>query len=148
VALWAAPALLSPVLFPPTTLNGQESNAPETSSPQVIVLNPQQIVITLGSDFGLPTRPTSIDRGVKIIEEQIEKKRAADLEKASTQGAFWGARFWDYLPKSTSGSLNSPVTGKDDDDPFTTPSYLMLATRILDRQLAESEARSRLFFSK
>jgi hypothetical protein len=147
LALLAATVFPTPVVFLPATVNGQETNVAETSSPKVIVLNPQQIVITLGNDFQLSRGPTWTDRAVKIIENQIEQKRAAELEKASSQGAFWGARFWDYLPKG-SGSLNSPVTDIDEDDPFITPSYLMLANKSLDRQIAESEARSRLFFSK
>jgi hypothetical protein len=145
LALLAATSLLSPVVFPPTTLIGQVNNGPETSSAQTLVLNPQQIVITITNDFELSRGPTSFERAVKEIKDQIERRREAELDKASTQGAFWRARFWDYLPKG-SGSLNSPVTDKGDDDPFFTPQYLTLSNRILDRQLAESEARTRLFF--
>src|SRR4051794_30502006 len=113
----------------------------QTSSAQSIALNPQQIVITITDNFELSRGPTSFERAVKEIQDQIERRREAELDKASTTGAFWRARFWDYLPKG-SGSMNSPVTDKGDDDPFFTPPHLTLSYRILDRQLAESEARS------
>jgi hypothetical protein len=146
LALLGATCLLSLVLFPSGALRGQEDNGGETSSAPTLVLNPQQIVITLTNE--LSQRPTSFDRAVEEIKEQIERRREAELEKAS-QGAFWRARFWDYLPKATgSGSLNSPVTDKGDDDPFFTPQYLTLSYRIVDRQLAESDARSRIFFGR
>ena len=147
LAFLAATGLLSLVVFPPATLNAQENNRPQASSAQTIALNPEKIVITITNDFELPRSPTSFDRAVKEIQDQIERRREAELDKASTTGAFWRARFWDFLPKG-SGSLNSPVADKDDDDPFITPSYLMLPNMILDRQVAESDARSRVFFSK
>ena len=147
LALLAATGFLSSVVFAPATLNGQENNHPQASSPQAIALNPEKIVITITNDFELPRGPTSFDRAVKEIQDQIERRREAELDKASTTGAFWRARFWDFLPKG-SGSLNSPVADKDDDDPFITPSYLMLPNMILDRQVAESDARARLFFSR
>ena len=145
LALLAASGLLSPVVFPPAALNGQVDN--QTSSAQTLALNPERIVITIRGDFELSKGPTSFDRAVKVIGDQIERRRDAELDKASTLGAFWGARFWDYLPKG-SGSMNSPIADKGDDDPFFTPSYLTLASRVLDRQLAESEARSRILFGR
>jgi hypothetical protein len=147
LALLAAAALLSSVVFPPATLNGQVNSGSETSPAQTIALNPEKIVITITGDFQLPRRRTSFDRAVNEIQDQMDKRREADLEKASPQGAFWRARFWDYLPKG-SGSLNSPITDKDDDDPYFTPSYLMLSNIILDRQVAESEARAHLLFGR
>jgi hypothetical protein len=145
LALLAATSVLSPVVFPPATVSGQVNNDAPTSSAQTIALNPQQIAITITGNFELPRGPTSFDRAVKEIGDQIERRREAELDKASTLGAFWRARFWDYLPKG-SGSMNSPT--EEDDDPFFTPSYLTLSYRVLDRQLAESEARSRVFFGR
>jgi hypothetical protein len=143
----AAAVLLSPILFSPATLNGQAINDGQNSPAQTIVLNPQQIVITITNDFELSHGPTSFDRAVKEIGDQIERRREAELDKASTGGAFWRARFWDYLPKSTGGSMNSPVAGADE-DPFITPFYLMPANRILDRQATESDALSRHLFGR
>jgi hypothetical protein len=147
LALLAATGLLSPVVFWPATLNGQVNNAPQASSAPTIALNPDRIVITITGNFELPQGPTSFDRAVKDIKDQIERSREAELDKASTLGAFWRARFWDYLPKG-SGSMNSPITGGDDDDPFITPSYLTLSNQLLDRQVGQSDARARLFFGR
>jgi hypothetical protein len=142
LALLGATGLLW-LVFPPASLLGQVDN--ETSSAPTLVLNPQQIVITLTNE--LSRSPTSFDRAVEDIKDQIARRREAELDKSS-QGAFWRARFWDYLPKSIESSLNSPVTDKGDDDPFFTPRYLTLSYRIVDRQLAESNARARLFFGR
>jgi hypothetical protein len=145
LALLAATGLLSFVLFPSGTLRGQANNGGETSSAPTLALNPHQMVITLTNE--LSQRPTSFDRAVEDIRDQIERRREAELDKSS-QGAFWRARFWDYLPKSTGTTLNSPVADKDNDDPFFTPQYLTLTNMILDHQLAESQARSRVFFGR
>jgi hypothetical protein len=124
------------------------NNGPETSSAQPSILNLEPFVITITNDFELSGRRTAFDRAVKNIQDQIEKSREAELDKATPLGAFWRARFWAYLPKSTGGSLNSPVAGGDDDDPFITPSYLLLQNMILERQAAESDRRARLFFGR
>ena len=145
VALLAATGLLSPTVFSPATLRGQEEDISQTSSGQTLTLNPERIVITITGNFEVPRTPTSFDRAVKDIGDQIERRREAELDKASTLGAIWRARFWDYLPKG-SGSMNSPT--EEDDDPFFTPSYLTLSSRVLDRQLAESDARARVFFGR
>ena len=144
LALLAATGLLLPVGFLPATLSGQVKGA-STSSPQTSILNLQPFVIT--NDFQLSRGPTSFDRAVKDIGDQIERRREVDLDKASTLGAIWRARFWDYLPKSTGGSLNSPVAG-DDEDPFIVPFYLLPANRILDRKVAESDALARHLFGR
>ena len=148
LALLAATGLLSPVVFPLATLHGQTNSGPEPSSVQTLVLNPQRIVITLRNDFQVARHQASFDRAVKEIGDQIERRREAELDKATTLGAFWRARFWDYLPKSTGGSMNSPVAGGDDDDPFITPSYLLLQNMILERKVAESDRRARFFFAR
>ncbi|MFL6518735.1 MAG: hypothetical protein ACJ8NS_00785 [Chthoniobacterales bacterium] len=145
LALLAVTGLLSPIVFSPATVSGQVNDNPENSSSQTLALNPERIVITLTNH--LSQRPTSFDRAVEDIKDQIERRREAELEKSS-QGAFWRARFWDYLPKSTGTTLNSPVADKDNDDPFFTPQYLTLSYRIVDRQLAESDARARVLFGR
>ena len=145
LALLAATGLLLSGAFPPATVSGQVPNGPGTSPALTLDLNPQRIAITIKGDFELSIRPTSFDRAVKHIKDQIENRREVELDKASTLGAFWRARFWDYLPKSTGGSLNSPV-GDVDEDPFIIPSYLLLQNRILDGRVAESDALSRYLF--
>ena len=147
LAFLAVAGLLSPVAFPPPTLNGQESNSNQTSSAQTLALNPDRIAITLTHNFELPRRETSFDRAVRDIGDQIERRREVELDKATTLGAFWRARFWDYLPKSTGGTMNSPVAG-DDEDPFIVPFYLLPANRILDRKVAESDALARHLFGR
>jgi hypothetical protein len=148
LAVLAATALLSPVGFPPATLNAQVTTAPESTSAQTLVLNPQRIVITLSNDFQAPRAPTSFDRAVKNIGDQIDARREAELDKATTVGALWRARFWNYLPRSAHASLNSPVSDGDDDDPFIVPFYLLPENRILDRKLAESDVLARHLFGR
>ena len=145
LALLGATALLSPILFPPATLNGQVNNGPETSRPSI--LNLQPFVIAITSDFELSRGPTSFDRAVKHIQDQMDKRREVELDKATPLGAFWHARFWDYLPRSTGGSMNSPVAG-DTEDPFIIPSYLLLQNMILEREAAKSDVRARDLFGK
>src|SRR4051812_18380814 len=79
LALLAATGLLSPVVFPPATLNGQVNDGPETSSAQTLILSPQRIVITLTNDIEFYRGPTSFDRAVKDIGDQIERKWEEDL---------------------------------------------------------------------
>ena len=147
LAFLAVTGLLSAVVFPPATVNGQENNSNQTSSAQTLALNPDRIAITLTHNFELPRRQTSFDRAVRDIGDQIDRRREVELDKATTLGAFWRARFWDYLPKSTGGTMNSPVDG-DDEDPFIVPFYLLPANLILDRQVAESDARARFLFGR
>lgn len=147
LAALAATGLLSLIEFPPAILHAQVTTGPESTSPQTLVFNPQRIVITLSNDFQAP-RSTSFDRAVKNIGDQIDARREMELDKATTVGALWRARFWDYLPRSTGGSMNSPVTGGDDEDPFIVPFYLLPANRILDRKVAESDALARHLFGR
>jgi hypothetical protein len=147
LALLAATGLLSAVLFSPATVKGQVTDGPQTSSPQTLALNPERIAITLTNHFELPRHSTSFDRAVKDIGDQIETKREAELDKATTLGAIWRARFWDYLPKSTGGTMNSPVAG-DVEDPFIVPFYLLPANRILDLKVAESDALADHLFGR
>src|SRR6476660_9747890 len=62
LALLAATGLLSLVVLPPATLNGQVDNEP--SSAQTLALNPERIAITITGDFEFFRRPTSFDRAV------------------------------------------------------------------------------------
>jgi hypothetical protein len=76
---------------------------------------------------------------------QIEQKRAADTA-AFQLPAFWRASFWKYLPRSTGGTMNSPVGSED--DPFFTPTYLTLSARLLEREAEASDKTAKLFFAK
>jgi hypothetical protein len=145
-SLLAAAALLSALAFSTAVVSGQVPNGPEPASAPTLALNPDAIAITLTHEFEFSRSPTSFDRAVKNIQDQMDTRRDAELDKASTLGAIWRARFWNYLPKATGGTMNSPT--EEDDDPFFTPSYLTLASRVLDRQLAESDARARVFFKR
>ena len=147
LALRAATGLLLPVVVPPATVSGQENNSNQTSSAQTLALNPDRIAITLTHNFELPRRQTSFDRAVRDIGDQIDARREAELDKATTLGAFWRARFWNYLPKATGGTMNSPVDG-DSEDPFVVPFYLLPANRILDRKAEESDALARHLFGR
>jgi hypothetical protein len=147
LALLGATGLLSPVVFPPATLHGQGNDGAQTSSAKTSILNLQPFVMTITNDFELSRGPTSFDRAVKNIQDQIDKRREVELDKATPLGAIWRARFWDYLPRSTGGSMNSPVAGVED-DPFIIPSYLLLQNMILERQAAKSDAVARDLFGR
>ena len=108
-----------------------------------MLLHPESITIT-GQFTALP-RPTSGELAVRYLVNQIEQKRAVDTA-ASQLPAFWRASFWKYLPKSTGGTMNSPVGSED--DPFFTPIYLTLSARLLEREAEASDKTAKLFFAK
>lgn len=81
----------------------------------------------------------------RYIGDQIELRRAAEAATAELP-SFWRASFWKYLPKSSGGTLNSPIAG--DDDPAVTPAYLMLSARLLEREANASDKTAKLLFSK
>jgi hypothetical protein len=107
------------------------------------LLHPFSITIT--GHLAAPPRATWEERALRYLENQIQEKRAAEAAEGQLP-AFWRASFWKYLPKSTGGTMNSPVTG--DDDPFMTPSYLMLSARLLEREAEASDKAAKLFFAK
>ena len=107
---------------------------PEPSTVGNILLDPSRIVLT--GNFELPSRPTSSERAVRALGEQIEQKQAADRSRSSLQ-PLWSASFWRYLPGGMSDTMNSPVAATD--DPFFTPAYLRISGRQLDYQLSLSE---------
>jgi hypothetical protein len=107
------------------------------------LLHPLSITIT--GHLIAPPRPTSEELAVRYLENQIEQKRAAEATAAQLP-AFWRASFWKYLPKSTGGTMNSPVAS--DDDPVMTPTYLMLSARLLEREAEASDKTAKLFFAK
>jgi hypothetical protein len=88
---------------------------------------------------------TSGELAVRYIGDQIEQKRAAEAAAAQLP-AFWRASFWKYLPKSSGGTMNSPIAG--DDDPVTTPTYLTLSARLLEREVEASDKATKLLFAK
>jgi hypothetical protein len=144
LALLAAAGLLSLGLFTPPALKGQVNPA---SSTETFALNPQRMLITLTDRFEFSQSATSFDRAVKHIQFQIDSRREAELEKASMPGAFWHARLWDFLPAGQ-GTMNSPVTRGDNDDPFFTPPYLSVPDMMVERQLAKPGGRIRIFMSQ
>lgn len=82
---------------------------------------------------------------MQSIELQIEQQRATEAASAELPG-LWRASFWKYLPRSTGGTLNSPIAG--DDDPVLTPGYLMLSARLLEREVNASDKVTKLLFIK
>ena len=108
-----------------------------------MLLHPLSITIT--GHLAPPPRSTAEQRAVQYLENQIEQKHAAEAAAAQLP-ALWRAPFWKYLPKSTGGTMNSPVGS--DDDPFFTPTYLTLSARLLEREAAASDKAAKLFFAK
>jgi hypothetical protein len=121
----------------------QAQEPPTEATVGETLLHPLSITIT--GEFAAPPRPTSEELAVRYLVNQIEQKRAADTA-AFQLPAFWRASFWKYLPKSTGGTMNSPVSR--DDDPVMTPTYLMLSARLLEREAEASDKTAKLLFAK
>jgi hypothetical protein len=121
--------------------HAQESTAEGTVGE--MLLHPLSITIT--GHLTAPPRPTSEELAVRYLENQIEQKQAAEVAAAQLP-AFWRASFWKYLPKSTGGTMNSPVGS--DDDPVVTPTYLMLSARLLEREAEASDKTAKLLFAR
>ena len=103
--------------------------------------------LTLPPDgfFDSPYRLTPLDRALRIIEKQIEEKRAAEAPKSAIQ-LFWEAEFW-----SSPLMKLIPVGGgpqRYPEDPFVMADYLTVARRQSDYQLKLSDENTRLFFSR
>ena len=94
------------------------------------------VQLSLSGHFETSLGPTSIDRAIKSIGEQIDAKRAADAARLQSS-PIWDLKIWRYLPADPGHTLNSPVAS--DDDPFFTPEYLKVSGRQLDYQLKKSE---------
>jgi hypothetical protein len=92
-----------------------------------------------------PQRPTTIDRAVRAIEQQIEDKRAADAARSPLQ-PFWEAGFW-----SSPLMKLIPVAGGTQryaEDPYVTPDYLTVARQQSEYQLKLSDKRALSLFGK
>lgn len=100
------------------------------------------VQLSLGQDFDVSLGPTSVDRAIKFVGEQIDAKRAADAVRVQSS-PIWDLKIWRYLPADPDHTLNSPVAS--DDDPFFTPEYLKASVRQLDYQLKKSEEASHEF---
>ena len=115
-----------------------------------VLLNPSAITIT--GHFEISPGPTALDLALRYLRQQMDEKLAADAAKSPLE-PLWKNPIWKYLPSDPSGSLNLPLGLPDNlahtplhlDDPFCTPAYLTLEYRLLDRELARSEKRSRWF---
>jgi hypothetical protein len=92
--------------------------------------------LTLSAHFETSLGPTSAERGIKSVGEQIEAKRAAVAAHFNVSPIF-DLAIWRYLPADPERTLNSRVAS--DDDPFFTPEYLKVSGRQLDYQLKMSE---------
>jgi hypothetical protein len=103
--------------------------------------------LTLGRTDSLesPYRLTTIDRALRVIERQIEEKRAAEAAR-SPLAPFWEASFW----KSPLMAL-IPVRGGPErypEDPYVMANYLTIARRQSDYELKLSDEQTRVFFGK
>lgn len=95
--------------------------------------------LTLSGHFESSLGPTSVDRAMKSVGEQIDANRATDAARLQLS-PIWDLTIWRYLPADAAHTLNSRVAS--DDDPFFTPDYLKLSARQLDYQLKKSERAS------
>jgi len=100
------------------------------------------VQLSLSQHFDASLGPTSVDRAIKAVGEQIDAKRADDAARFQSS-PIWDLKIWRYLPADPDHTLNSPVAS--DDDPFFTPEYLKVSVRQLDYQLKKSEEASHDF---
>jgi hypothetical protein len=98
------------------------------------------VELSLSGHFESSLGPTSIDRTIKSVGEQIDAKRTTDAARLQSS-PIWDLKLWRYLPADPGHTLNSPVAS--DDDPFSTPEYLKVSGRQLDYQLKKSERAGR-----
>jgi hypothetical protein len=94
------------------------------------------VELSLSGQFETSLGPTSIDRAIKFVGEQIDAKRTTDAARLQSS-PIWDLRIWRYLPADPGHTLNSPVAS--DDDPFFTPDYLKVSGRQLDYQRKKCE---------
>jgi hypothetical protein len=94
------------------------------------------VQLSLSEHFEPSLGPTSIDRAIRSVGEQLDAKRAADAARLQSS-PIWDLKIWRYLPVDPGHTLNSPVAS--DDDAFFTPEYLKVPGRQLDYQLKKSE---------
>jgi hypothetical protein len=83
---------------------------------------------------------------MRYIENQIDQKRSA-AETEPGMDRFWKASFLRFIPIAPGGhpeAMESPVVKND--DPFFTPAYLTVVAQQLDREVALSDKRARIFF--
>ena len=98
--------------------------------------------LSLSQHFDASLAPTSVDRAIKYVGEQIDAMRTADAVRLQSS-PIWDLKIWRYLPADPDHTLNSPVAS--DDDPFFTPDYLKASVRQLDYQLKKFEEASHEF---
>jgi hypothetical protein len=144
--------LVATVACTPWILFGQANDTAEKANAGDMLLNPSTITIT--GHFVTSPGPTTLERALRALEQQIDQKRAAEAAQSPLE-SFWKNPLWKYLPSDPGGTLNSPTVSLPDrlartplrlDDPFCTPAYLMFAGRRLDQELALSEKRRVWFF--
>jgi hypothetical protein len=102
--------------------------------------------ITLTASFTRPATSPTLELATRFIGDQIDKKRNAEAAEAMID-RLWKASFLGFIPIKPGGhpgTMNSPV--EKEDDPFFTPAYLTVIARQLDREVAASDKRARLFF--
>ncbi len=91
------------------------------------------------NQFDAPRRPTTIDRAVRSIEQQIEEKRAAEADRSLIH-QFWEARFWSSPLMKLIPIPMGPQRLVE--DPFVLPAYLTVSERQSDYQLRLSDKRA------
>lgn len=146
-------SLLAAIALFPFFSPAQAPDPVENEDAGSVLLDPASITIT--GHFEASPGPTTLDQALRYLRQQLDERQAAEAAKSPLE-PLWKSPIWKYLPSDPGGTLNSPVGGLPDnlartplhlDDPFSTPAYLTLEARQLDRELVVSEQRSLWFFS-
>jgi hypothetical protein len=134
-------SLVIMIAFVPGILHAQTDTSGSSTEARSILLDPSPIRIT--DHFEAPRQPTEIELAIRSIGAEIEQRREAERVRSSLQ-PFWQASLWKYIPSDPGRTLNSAVVTED--DPFFTPVYLNLSTRLLGSQMEAVEKRGRFLF--
>ncbi|PZR77043.1 MAG: hypothetical protein DLM73_00595 [Chthoniobacterales bacterium] len=101
--------------------------------------------LTTANELYAPRRPTTIDRAVRAIEQQIEEKRAAEAARSPLQ-PFWEAKFWSSPLMKLIPIPMGPQRLVE--DPFVMPAYLTVSERQSDYQLRISDKRADILLGR
>ena len=115
----------------------QTDESPAKASTSILLLDPAPITLT--GRFQAPAAPTTFERAMRYLENEIDLKRSAPEPKLSVDSLWTGSflRFIPVRPPGYPGPMK-PLREQDED--------LMLLTWHLDREVAIADKRAKWFF--
>ncbi len=123
--------------MPPGLPEPKPMSLPQKRVPSILLLDPTPITLT--GRFQAPAAPTTFERAMRYLENEIDLKRSAPEPKLSVDSLWTGSflRFIPVRPPGYPGPMK-PLREQDED--------LMLLTWHLDREVAIADKRAKWFF--